>query len=132
MGLNLLTWIADKILQVRDARTKVNILVHEAFFTKDPSRIPFYFIKVINQSPETDFTITHIWVKDESKEIDILNPDRPLPHKLKKTDVWETWFPKNLIHDHNNVFTNVFVVLSNGNEYKSKKNMKVRPAGFVA
>lgn len=132
MSLKPFTWLVDKILQAIDARTRVEVLVHEAFFTDDPAGTPFYFIKVINRSPETDITITHIWVKDGSKEIDILNQATLLPRKLMKTDVWETWFNKKLIHDHDNIFDNVFVLLTNGKKYKSKKDTSVRPKGFVA
>jgi len=128
----MFTWLVDKILQALDARTKIKVLVHEAFFIGDPKREPYYFVKVINLSSETSFTITHVWVKDGSKEIDIINPHRPLPRKLEKSDIWETWFRKDLIEDQNNVFRNVRVVLSNGREYKSKKNLDVRPAGYIA
>jgi len=131
MKINFM-WLADKILQARDARTEVKVLVHEAFITNGPTQTPQYFIKVINNSPTTPFTITHVWVKDGSKEIDIVNPNRTLPYKLEKTEVWETWFAKNKIENHDNVFNNVRVVLSNGKEYRSKKNKKVRPAGSIA
>ncbi len=124
-------WFVDKILQALDSRTKIKVLVHEAFFT-DQSPEPFYFVKVSNLSPNNIFTITHIWVKDIGKEIDILNPSKPLPHKLGTSDIWETWFPKSIITDKNNVFNNVRVVLSNGKTYKSKRNLKVRPTGFIA
>jgi len=132
MSINPLTWLADKILQARDARTVVNVLVHEAFIIGDTSQTPQYFVKVQNDSPNNVFTITHIWVKDGVNDKDILNPQRPLPHKLERSDIWETWFPKNLITDHQNVFSNVHVVLSNGNEFTSKKNITVRPVGFIA
>lgn len=126
------TWLADKILQAIDARTKIKVLVHEAFFIGDQSREPYYFVKVVNLSPEITFTITHVWVKDSSGEIDIINPNTPLSHKLKKSDVWETWFRKDVIRDHDNIFKNVNVVLSNGKKYKSRKNLNVRPAGYIA
>ncbi len=130
--MSFLTWLADKILQARDARTKIEVLVHEAFFIGDQNKELHYFVKVVNLSPGTTFTITHIWVKDDSEDIDIINPHTPLPYKLEKSEIWETWFKKNIIKDQNNVFENVRVVLSNGKEYKSKKNTNVRPAGFIA
>lgn len=130
--MNPFTWLADKVLQARDARTVVTVLVHEAYLVGDPSQEPQYFIKVINNSPNTAFTITHIWVKDGTDEKDILNPNRPLPHRLEKTDVWETWFSKRVITGHQNIFYNVHVVLSNGKEFTSKKNTTVRPVGFIA
>lgn len=123
-------WIVDKILQALDSRTKVSVLVHEAYFTGDNT--PYYFVKVANLSPETEFTVTHIFAKDGSNEIDIINPQTPLPHTLTKTKMWETWFPKSLISDHNKIFENVYIVLTSGKTYKSRKNETVRPAGFIA
>ena len=131
MAIDPITWLIDKILQARDARTEIKVLVHEACFTDDPTRTPYYFVKVVNQSPEVNFTITHIYAKDGSREIEILNPNRRLPHTLARTEIWETWLAKNMIHDHNKIFKNVFVVLTNGKQYRSKKNKSVRPAGFV-
>lgn len=130
--MSFFTWLADKILQARDARTKIEVLVHEAFFIGGQNKEPHYFVKIVNLSPETTFTITHIWVKDNSREIDIINPHTPLPHKLERSEIWETWFRKDIIKDQNNVFENVRVILSDTKEYKSKKNTNVRPAGFIA
>lgn len=130
MNIDPFTWLADKILQARDARTKIDVLVHEAYLTGDNT--PQYFVKVVNLSPVTEFTITHIFAKDGSNEIDILNSQRPLPCTLTKTKIWETWFPKSLINDHNKIFDNIYIVLTNGKEYKSRKNETVRPAGFIA
>jgi len=128
--MSFLTWIADKILQARDARTKVDVLVHEAYLAGDNT--PQYFVKVANLSAETEFTITHVFAKDGSREIDILNPQRPLPCTLTKTKMWGTWFPKSLISDHNKIFENIYVVLTNGKDHKSRKNETVRPAEFIA
>ena len=127
-----MTWLIDKILQARDARTKVRVLVHEAFITNDTIGAPQYFVKVVNQSPETDFTITHVYAKDNTREIEILNPQRPLPYTLSKTKIWETWFPKSWINDQDKIFENIYIVLTNGKEYRSKKNKTVRPEGFIA
>ncbi len=124
------TWLTDKILQTLDARAKVKVLVHEAYFLDIQNKEPHYFVKISNCSSETTFTITHIWVKDDKKEIEIMS--RQLPRKLEKSDIWETWFPKNNINDQHNIFNNVRVVLSNGKVYKSRKNTKVRPVGFIA
>lgn len=126
----IIMWLPDKILQAFDARTKVKVLVHEAYFDNGNTK-PYYFVKIVNVSYETPITITHIWIKDE-KEIDLINVERPLPYKLDKTDIWETWFPKDIIIDHANIFKNVYVILSNEKEYRSKKNKKVRPYGMIA
>ncbi len=127
-----MVWIIDKILQAWDSRNKVKVLVHEAFFIDSENREPHYFVKVINCSPINPITITHAWVKDGIKEIEILNTERPLPYKLNPTDIWETWFRKDIITNHNNIFNNVYVVSSDGKKYRSKRNKTVRPAGNVA
>jgi len=125
------TWLVDKILQTRDSRTKVKVLVHEAFFLDDPKKEPYFFVKVTNVSHAEPITITHVWVKD-NPDLEILNSKTPLPHKLEKTDTWETWFRRDQVKDTTNVFNNVRIALSSGDEYKSKKNIKVRPLGFTA
>ena len=130
-GLNLkifMKWLINKILQAWDARTVLKVLVHEAIFVGQS--IPFYFIKVINCSPEKVLTITHIWVEENRKKIHILS--NPLPYTLDKSDVWETWIAKELINDHINIFKNFRVMLSDGKICKSKKNLNVPSAGFVA
>jgi hypothetical protein len=130
--MGFVTWLIDKILQARDARIKIKVLVHEACFFGDPKNVLYYFVKIINLSSKSKFTITHIWAKDGSQEKEILNPEKPLPYKLEESDIWETWFPKDIIGDQMNIYENVRVVLSNGKEYKSKKNLDVRPAGSIA
>jgi hypothetical protein len=125
------TWLVDKILQTRDSKTKVKVLVHEAFFLDDLKKEPYFFVKVVNLSHIEPITITHVWVKD-SPDLEILNSETPLPYKLEKTDTWETWFKRDQIKDTNNIFNNVRIALSSGKEYKSRKNIKVRPRGFTA
>lgn len=124
------TWLIDKILQIIDTRTKINVLVHEAFLVGENE--PKYFIKITNLSPQNIFTITHIWAQDGKNEFDVLNINRPLPHKLETSEQFETWFDKSNVNDHKNIFKNIRVVLSNGNIYKSKKNTSIRPSGFIA
>lgn len=126
------TWFVDKILQIRDSMVKIKVLVHEASFLNDPKKEPYFFVKVINLSYNTPVTITHVWVEDGVMRLDILNPKRPLPRKLEKTDIWETWIKKELVKDCDNIFDNVRVLLSSGKRYKSRKNLKVPPTGFVA
>lgn len=131
--MGIITWLIDKILQALDIRTQIKVLVHEAFFDfGGPINESHYFIKIINLSPTAVFTITHVWAKDGGREIDIRNLDTPLPYTLGPSEVWETWLKKSLIKDQINIFENVRAVLSNGKEYRSKKNTGVRPIGLVA
>jgi hypothetical protein len=111
-------------------KAPIKVLVHEAFLGN--STEPMYFVKVTNLSTKSIFTITHIYVKDKKNDLDLLNIDRPLPYKLSASKQWETWFAKSKIIDNKRIFKNVRIVLSNGKTYKSNKNSKVRPIGFVA
>ncbi len=67
----IMMWLIDKILQILDTKTKISILVHEAFLNGQNESM--YFVKVTNLSPENIFTITHVWVKDENTDLDIMN-----------------------------------------------------------
>lgn len=126
------TWLVGKVLEARDARKDVRVLVHLAYFTHDKTAKPYYFIKVANLSPNSKFTITHIWVGDGKNKVNILNIQRPLPHKLEPSDTWETWIPKELVKEQKDVFKKFQVMLTDGKVYKSKKNTNVPSAGFVA
>lgn len=130
--MEIFLWLGSKILSIFDSRTKIRVLVHEASFIGSSNENPYYFVKVINSSRETIVTIQHIWIKDYLQEIEVLNTQKPLPHKLDKSDIFETWFPKSSIKDQQKVFNNVHVVLSNGKTYRSTFNKDVRPAGHVA
>lgn len=129
---SIFTWLADKFLQALDLRSSVDVLVHEAHIVNDPIGSPKYFVKVTNLSRKSDVTITHVWVKDESNERDIVNSTRPLPKRLVPSEQWETWFEKSLITDKEGVFKNVKVVLSTGKVCKSERNKDVRPFGNIA
>lgn len=126
----MIQWLIDNILKALDYRTILKVLVHEGFIIGDTQ--PYYFVKIINLSREKEPVITHIWARDVDKEIDLINPQRPLPYKLGKSAVWETWFSNDLIRDTNKIFTNVNVEISDGKIYKSHKNLRVRPVGFIA
>lgn len=107
---------------------RISVLVHEASFIG--SNDPMYFVKVTNLSPNEIFTITHVYINDSEKEIDLL--DKPLPHKINPSEQWETSFPKSKIKDNKNIFRNIRVDLSNGKIYKSTKNLKIREVGYIA
>jgi hypothetical protein len=110
-------------------KTDTIVLVHEAYLISNNDK-PCYFIKIINRSKTNDNTITHIWIKDSPREKDLLQ--KPLPHKLKPSEIFETWIEKKLINDQINIFKNVRVELSDGKIFKSKKNKNVRPIGYIA
>lgn len=123
-----MVWIVDKILEALDARNKVNVLVHEAFFDNDPR--PHYFIKISNQSAKNTITVTHVWIEDNKNKISVMT--NKLPVTLLPSEIWETWILKDLIENQDDIFKNVRAMLSSNKVYNSKKNKKVPSQGYVA
>lgn len=128
----VLTWLVEKILQTIDFRTRVSVLVHEAYIERDLEGTPKFFIKVTNLSKSRDITVTHVWVGDEGGGVDILNVMRPLPKTLRPTEQWETWVEKKSVGGIGNIFSKIMVKLSNGKIIPSSQNKNVRPRGYVA
>jgi len=109
---------------------KVQVLCHRAFFL--PNGPECYFINVTNLSPQRDAELTHIWMACD-QDIHILNPSRPLPHRLRPEESWETWVEIDKLPNsaQSNAFNLARVRLSNGKVLTSKKNKSVPSAGFI-
>lgn len=126
----MLQTILDWLFKLLRLRQSVGVLCHQAVLL--PAGPECYFINVTNLSPERDATITHVWM-DCGTQISILNPSRPLPHRLKPEDTWETWIEINRLPlpFRNNAFECGRVRLSNGRVIKSKQNTTVPAVGYV-
>jgi hypothetical protein len=123
----LLIWFADLVT----GRRHVRVLVHRAFFLPGPPPPWYYFVKVVNRSLRREIEITHIWF-DTDPQVDIMNPDRPLPAHLRPDQTFETWKLVSEVPDAAHVERLVRVQLSSGKIVKSRLNKKVRPFGHVA
>ncbi|MCK4922106.1 MAG: hypothetical protein KAS71_13735 [Bacteroidales bacterium] len=132
-----LTLLGYLIKPFERIRKRPIVLVHTAVFSNPSPNVSFspslkYFIKVINPSEVKDYTITHIWIEDMSKRFHILNRETHLPHKLKPSDIFETWVDVSKIKDSKeNVFVNVRVKLTTGKVLKSKHNKDVPFEGMI-
>ncbi len=104
-------------------------LVHRAYFV--PQSPWHYFMKVVNLSPNREIEITHIWF-DTNPRVDILNPDRALPTRLRPYETFETWVPVASLPDVPNMEQLGRVLLSGGQIVKSQLNKDVPPVGYVA
>jgi hypothetical protein len=124
-----LLWFADQARGWQQRRRHVRVLVHRAIWL--PASPEHYFMKVVNLSPSRDVEITHTWF-DTQPPVHIVNPDRPLPARLRLDEEFETWVPVAAIPNVPNVEGLGRVRLSNGKVVKSRRNRTVPPVGTVA
>ena len=115
-------WFADQARRWEQQRCRVRVLVHRGFFDPPgPLGEHYFFVKVVNLSPSREIWITHIWF-DTDPRVDIDNPDRPLPARLRPDEPFETWKPVAEVPDVPNVERLGCVQLSNGKIVKSRLN----------
>jgi len=88
--IEYLTWIPSRIWEAIAGRRRIQFLMHHAFFLHTGEAA--YFFNVTNLSRDRDTEITHVWLALNG-EIPVLNPDRPLPRRLRPDETWETWVP---------------------------------------
>src|SRR5438128_1092301 len=80
----VLDWIAPELL----IRRRLRFTVHTAAFL--PSARPAFFLNATNLSRDREIELTHVWLAS-SPAIAALQPERPLPKRLKPDETWETW-----------------------------------------
>jgi hypothetical protein len=95
-----------------------------------------FYIKITNLSPKRPITITHVWVEslDRSRDdVQIMNPERPLPARLGLDDQYETWIPVSDVPEPElGAEWRFRVKLTSDKTIKSRPNRKVPPSGYVA
>jgi len=124
-----LLWFADQARGWQQRRRRVRVLAHRAIWL--PASPEHYFMKVVNLSPNREVEITHTWF-DTQPPVHIVNPDRPLPARLRLDEEFETWVPVAAVPNVPNVERLGRVRLSNGKVVKSRLNRTVPPVGTVA
>jgi hypothetical protein len=122
-------WLADRLRGLQQHRRRVRVLVHRAVFLPDSREQ--YFMKVTNLSPSREVEITHAWFATQPPA-HILNPDRPLPARLKLDQTFETWIAVSDVPAAANTERLGRVQLSTGKVMKSRPNKQVPPVGMVA
>jgi len=132
--IELLSWVGTifgSLIVIYNLFLRVQVKTHRAYLNNGP--LPYYFIKIINLSPIREVEVTHVWFQNfgsPSNEVHILNPQNPLPRRLKPQEIWETWIAVNEIPNMGEQVYDMFIIeLSNGRRYKSKKNKKVPTRG---
>jgi hypothetical protein len=61
-------------------RRRVRVRVHRGFRTGSPAQ--HFFVTVTNRSKSREIEITHVWF-ETTPRADVLNPDQPLPARLR-------------------------------------------------
>jgi cobalamin biosynthesis protein CbiG len=129
MNLAPVIWLANQGRSWHQWRRRLRVLVHRGVFL--PTSAEHYFIKATNLSRQRELEITHVWCETEPP-VHVLNPNRPLPARLRLDETFETWIGVAAIPDVPNVERLVRVALSNGKVVKSRLNKHVPPVGGVA
>lgn len=129
--MGILSNLFEFFLSLIKSRRRLRLLVHRGFFSD--SYTEYYFIKVTNLSLNREIVITSVWV-DCNPNFYVMDPDRPLPLRLKPDDIWETWVKVDSLprEVRENAFNLVRVKISTGKVFKSKQNKDVPEKGYVA
>jgi hypothetical protein len=113
---------------------RLQVLVHRASFQLQSIsyRPPedCFFINMTNLSPNRPLEVTHVWF-DTDPRIEIINPERPLPKRLKRDESYETWIEVAALPDVSDLERRVRVRRSNGKVVKGRRNDDVPPRGEV-
>jgi hypothetical protein len=130
MILDVLKAILEPLGSLNGNRRVVRFTVHRAFFARSDREC--FFLNVTNLSRTREIEITHIWF-DTTPQISALEPDRPLPKRLKPDESWETWIDVARLpaESRESAFRLGRLRVSTGAVIKSKKNANVPPQGTV-
>jgi hypothetical protein len=109
--------------------SSIRVRVHQAYFINKPDE-HFFFINVVNCCQTTDVEITHVWYENSTR-VDVLEPRRRLPRRLRPKEPWETWIRTASVPFDPNAYTSFRVRISTGEIFTSEQNHEVPPRGFV-
>ena len=88
LKLGIVGAIAKGALSLYERRQRIKVGAHTAVKVGDAN--PKAFINVVNRSP-TDVEVVRVWFEEDRATIEVANPERPLPHRLRPEESWETW-----------------------------------------
>jgi hypothetical protein len=82
--------IVDAILPAFFNSRRLLVFVHRAYFVGSGQEC--FVINLTNCSSRRDLEVTHVWFQGAGR-IPVLQPERPLPVRLKPDQCWQTWLP---------------------------------------
>jgi hypothetical protein len=140
--MTLPTFVISPVLTVTrwasQAGRRVQGRAHRAYFTSPGAPAgEFFFIKVTNKSPKRGVVVSHTWVTSLDKftdDVQIVNPERPLPARLRLDDQYETWIPVDEVPESDLGAEWRFraKLTVSDKVIKSRPNKNVPPSGYVA
>jgi hypothetical protein len=112
------------------ARRRLRFTVHRAWLVNSSREC--FFLNATNLSRDREIEITHIWF-DSQPQVPVIQPDRPLPKRIRPDETWETWIEVSSIPTEirNHAHKMARARLSTGKVYRSVLNRSVGPAGEV-
>jgi|SRR5207249_1644079 len=121
----------DAILPAFFNRRRLRVRVHRAYFAGSGQEC--FFVNLTNRSSTRDLEVTHVWFQADSR-VPVLQPQRPLPVRLRPDESWETWLPVAALPQVflPEAFTLARARLSSGAVVTSKPNRDVPAFGSVA
>ncbi len=127
--IDIIKLFLNWLLTLFGQRRNVRATVHLATFQ---TGLVCYFINVTNLSATREVEITHVYF-DTNPQSPVVNPDRPLPKRLKPDESWETWIPIERLPGwvHAKPYQLARVRLSSGKIIKSEQNKNVPETGEV-
>jgi hypothetical protein len=129
-------WISaiEKILDLVGpellVRRRLRFTVHRAAFLNTGREA--FFLNATNLSKEREVELTHVWLAS-SPPIAAIQPERPLPKRLKPDETWETWIYTDQIPLplRKSVVSLARARLSTGKQVKAQPNLDGPPIGAV-
>ncbi|GAA3832437.1 hypothetical protein GCM10022403_076950 [Streptomyces coacervatus] len=119
------------VLQLSNASPPVTGAPPVTYEPDDEPGVEYFFIKVTNLSSQREVWVTHIWFATDPEK-HVLNPERPLPIRLRLDETFETSIPVSEVTSGVDLERRVRVALSSGDVFNSRLNVNVPPVGFVA
>ena len=116
--------ILDAILPAFFNRQRLRVRVYRGYFVGSDQEC--FFVNLTNRSSKRDLEVTHVWFQGR-RQIPVLQPERPLPVRLKPGECWETWIPVAALHQIvlPEALNLAHARLSNGAVIRSKPNINV-------
>jgi hypothetical protein len=112
-------WFFDYLRTLLERKALLVVSVHRAFPNLAPPEC--YFIRLVNHTPDRELEVKDVWFEG-SPAVSVINPQRPLPARLRAGTMWETWIPiANVPSAGNDAFTRARVKLSTGEVIGSRK-----------
>jgi hypothetical protein len=126
--------VLEKILDVIApeflVRRRLRFTVHKATFLSTGRQA--FFLNATNLSKDREIELTHVWLAS-SPPIAALQPQRPLPKRLRPDETWETWIYADAVPSelHEAVIDLARARISTGRQVRAKSNVDVPPVGSV-